>query len=65
MIRFNNKLSTQLENVSLSGVPEVIFRQSYELFITEPSKGSCYVVLLARWVTKENFGHICSLRMNP
>ena len=41
MTRFNNKLSTQIEIVSLSGVPEVIFRQSYELFITEPGKCSC------------------------
>ena len=65
MIGFNKKLSIQIENVSLSVVPEVIFRESYKLFITELSKGSCYVVLLARWITKENFGHIWSLRMNP
>ena len=44
--------------MSLSVVPEVIFRESYELFITELGKGSCYAVLLARWVSKENFGHI-------
>ena len=57
MTRFNNRLSTQIENVSLSGVPEVIFRQSYELFTAELNKGSCYVVLLARWASKENFGN--------
>ena len=55
--RFNKKLLTQIENVSLSGVPEVIFRQSYELFTAELNKGSCYVVLLARWASKENFGN--------
>ena len=46
-------------------MPEVIFRQSYELIITELSKGSCYVVSLARWVTKKNFGNASKERMIP